>query len=81
MLTGTYVRESDGACLLYHNPTRWNDPVFAVNSMRFDRKGSHMYWRIVPLEEVEELRKQVGFNLKPGEYVEIFPHMTGGNVK
>ena len=22
---GTYARERDGGCLLYHSPTRWND--------------------------------------------------------
>lgn len=69
--SGTYVRESDGATLCYHSPTTWNDPVFAVNAMRFDRAGSHMYWRIVQMEEVQELREKIGYHLAPGEYVVI----------
>ena len=76
--SGTYVRESDGATLCYHSPTRWNDPVFAVNAMRYDRAGSQGYWRIVRREEVQELRGYLGFDLKPGEYVEV--NLDTGNT-
>lgn len=69
--TGTYVRESDGANLVYHSSTTWNDPVFAVNAMRFDRKGSHMYWRIVQQEEVQELARAGYGQLWPGEFVVV----------
>lgn len=70
--TGTYVRESDGACLMYHSPTTWNDPVYAVNHRPRGedfRAGSHMSWRIVPEEEVQDLARAGYGQLWPGEYV------------
>ena len=66
---GTYVREPDGALLLFHSPTKWNSPVDGLRAHRNAKAGSLWHWRIVHGQEAEDVHQQ--FHLKPGEYIEI----------
>lgn len=68
---GTYLREPDGANLLYFSPYSFSDA-----SVNFRKR--HLYddaWRVV-VDEIEaaELHKKV--KLAPGEYV----HIRGGEI-
>lgn len=66
---GTYVREPDGATLLFHSTGTWISPVDGLRAHRDARAGSIWHWRIVHGQEAEEVHRQ--FHLKPGEYIEI----------
>lgn len=66
---GTYVREPDGAGLLFHSPTRWNAPADGLRAHRHAAPGSLWEWRIVRGEEAESVHRT--YHLQPGEYVEV----------
>lgn len=67
---GTYLREPDGATLLYYSPYRFND---AASNFRNRRREDE--WKIVQnAPEAHDL--WVTANLQPGEYVVI----SGGEI-
>lgn len=69
---GTYARERDGATLLYHSPTRWNDPAQGLADYVSGASRSTLYrWRRVddPAEQAA-VRHYAGDNLRPGEWFE-----------
>lgn len=68
--TGTYVREPDGATLLYHSDTRWNCPVQGLQANREVAPGSIWHWRRVDGEEAEEVHRR--YHLSAGEYAECY---------
>lgn len=71
---GTYVREPDGATLLFHSElTTWNFPVQGLKDFQSGKfRNSFNHFRLVMDEdEQESLTAYLGDNLKPGEYVEI----------
>lgn len=74
MKRGTYVREPDGATLLFHSDlTTWNFPLQGLKDFQEGRfKNSFNHWRQVTDEkEITELYEFLAGDLKPGESVEI----------
>ena len=78
--SGTYIREPDGATLLFHSDlTSWNMPSVAL---KYWQENKHMEsfpsmetWRqVTDLEEIEELHKWLGDPLYPGESTTITSH-------
>lgn len=70
---GTYIRERDGANLLYYSWMNWNDTDEALCNDK-NLKDFEIVW-----DEVEraQLYQALGMsNLRPGEWVEII----GGEV-
>lgn len=65
---GTYVRERDGATLLYHSPALWYSPVDGQRANRDAAAGSVWYWRRVDGAEAEAVH--AAYRLRAGEYAE-----------
>lgn len=66
---GTYVREPDGAQLLYFSPVRWNAPVHGLQWWLDGKTTSSLSaWEIV--RGAEALAVHRAYRLAPGEYVE-----------
>jgi hypothetical protein len=64
---GTYVRERDGATLLYYNElTSWNFPTIALHDfLRGGRVSSVDVWSVVTdEEEIAALKEHLGSHLK-----------------
>lgn len=52
MKHGTYVRERDGCCLLYHSPHRWNDATYSLHRYLCGESTSSLSeWRRVQDDE------------------------------
>ena len=73
--SGTYARERDGATMLYHSVTRWNDASYGLadvlRRVRSGERVSSLYaWRPVPAAEALEVERTLGA-IYPGEYVEV----------
>ncbi len=73
---GTYVREPDGALLLFHSPTTWDSPVDGLRASKDAEASPLWYWRLVYGEEAEEVHRRYG--LMPGEYIEVIYGRKGG---
>ena len=74
---GTYARERDGAAMLYHSGTRWNDASYGLadylSRRRTGERISSLYvWRPVPLDEALAVEAEHG-PIHPGEYLETTP--------
>lgn len=69
---GTYARESDGACLLFHSPTSWNCPAAGLRANRGALPGSLWYWRRVDGAEAEAAHRYAA--PAPGEWFELDPN-------
>jgi hypothetical protein len=63
---GTWIREPDGACLLFYSPYLYNDPPTALR-VRKEEFRAVGYW---PLPDNVFRPKDVE-KLKPGEYMRI----------
>ena len=75
--SGTYIREPDGATLLFHSDlTSWNMPSVAL---KYWQENKHMEsfpsletWRqVTDTTEILDVYKWLGSDLKPGEYFTI----------
>jgi len=76
---GTYIRESDGACHMYHSEiTSWNFPSTALREFLAGNRPAEIHsWRMVTDEnELESVKKFLCGNLKPGEYVEVDSYLA-----
>jgi hypothetical protein len=68
---GTYVREPDGATLVYYSPlTTWNFPQIALKQFQNGRYPSSLnQWEHVTDEqELQQLGQYFNGPFKPGEY-------------
>jgi len=70
---GTYVREMDGAKLLYYSWNTWNDPSVALTR----HETGHEFKIVWDDSERAQLYIAMGMsNLEPGEWVEIMGGMV-----
>jgi hypothetical protein len=65
---GTYVREMDGAKLLYYSCQKWRDPSFALTNNPVENNDFAIVWDTA---EQAALYILLMGNLMPGESVEI----------